>query len=172
MQQHGSKYFVRRSLTTTPPPLTPTLGLGSKGQNSTYSEHGHFAYQIRESRMHQNGSKYFARRPRDGVKRSKFNFQNMVMLHIKGNHKCSNMVAIILATDPLGSTLGMRSIGQNSNFQIMVMLHIQIHGIWKCSQILANILPAFPLTLGSKGQNSTFSEHGHVAYQIYWNFKI
>ena len=29
------------------PPLPPTLGLGSKGQNSTISEHGHVAYQIK-----------------------------------------------------------------------------------------------------------------------------
>ena len=39
----------------------------------------------------------------------------------------------------------------------------------------ANILPADPIpptpsTLGmrSMGQNSTFSEHGHAAYQVYW----
>ena len=40
--------------------------------------------------------------------------------------------------------------------------------------MVANILPADPspphnlhtLGIGSVGQNSTFSEHGHVAYQI------
>ena len=31
--------------------------------------------------------------PPRGPSRSKFNFQNMVMLHIKGNHECSNMVS-------------------------------------------------------------------------------
>ena len=50
----------------------------------------------------------------------------------------------------------------------------------QCSNMLANILPAYPppqththLTLGkgSKGQNPTFSEHGHVSYQIKWNRK-
>ena len=41
MQQHGRKYFACRG----PPPLT--LRLGSKGQNSTLSEHGHVAYQIK-----------------------------------------------------------------------------------------------------------------------------
>ena len=44
--------------------------------------------------------------------------------------------------------------------------------------MVANILPADPypslhppltLGVGTKGQNSTFSEHGHVAYQIKWN---
>ena len=44
MQQHGSKYFARR-----PPPPELTLGVGSKDQNSTFSEHGHVAYQIKEN---------------------------------------------------------------------------------------------------------------------------
>ena len=39
--------------------------------------------------------------------------------------------------------------------------------------MVATILSADPLpphlNLGPKGQNSTFSEHGHVAYQIKWN---
>ena len=36
-----------------------------------------------------------------------------------------------------------------------------------------NILPTDPthLSFGSKGQNLTFSEHCHFAYQIYWNQK-
>ena len=39
MHQHGSKYFTGRH--------TPTLRLVSKGQNSTFLEHGHVAYQIK-----------------------------------------------------------------------------------------------------------------------------
>ena len=39
MHQHGSKYFAHR-----PPPGTRG---GSKGQNSTFSEHGHVAYQVK-----------------------------------------------------------------------------------------------------------------------------
>ena len=61
MQQHGSKYFARRVPT---PTTTLTLGLWVKRSNSTVSEPGHIAYQI------------------------------------KGNHKCSNMVAHILPADP------------------------------------------------------------------------
>ena len=38
------------------------------------------------------------------------------------------------------------------------------------------ILPAYPLPQnprdGTIGQNSTFSEHGHVAYQIKWNHEM
>ena len=56
-----------------------TLGMGSIGQNSTFSEYSHVAYQIKENhKMQQHGSKYFARRHPttlgDGVKRSKLNF--------------------------------------------------------------------------------------------------
>ena len=43
MQQYGSKNNARRI------PPTPDLGIGSKFQNSTFSEHGHVAYQIKVS---------------------------------------------------------------------------------------------------------------------------
>ena len=50
------------------------------------------------------------------------------------------------------------------------MLHIKLMGIMKCSNMVANVLPSdYPTTPGDGGQNLTFSEHGHVAYQIYWN---
>ena len=39
MQNHGGKYFARRPTS----PLNPT----GFGQNSTYSEHGHIANQIK-----------------------------------------------------------------------------------------------------------------------------
>ena len=58
-------------------------------------------------------------------------------------------------------------------FENMVMLHIKIvNGFKKFSNMVANILPADPLPPatylggGIKRSNSTFSEHGHVAYQI------
>ena len=38
MQQHSSKYL---------PAYPTTIGIGSIGQNSTFSEHGLFAYQIK-----------------------------------------------------------------------------------------------------------------------------
>ena len=57
------------------------------------------------------------------------------------------------------------------------MLHIKLKGIRNAQNMIANILPAgrpHPLTLGfgSKGQKSTFSEHGHVAYKIKGNHKF
>ena len=77
--------------------------MGTKGQNSTFSEHGHVEYQI------------------------------------QGNHECSSMVANILLVDPY---------------------HPQSP-------------PYDPvLGMGSIGQNSTFSEHGHVAYEIIGNHKM
>ena len=46
MQQHGSKYFARRPLLHPPP---PTLEMGSVGQNRTFSERDHVAYQIKDN---------------------------------------------------------------------------------------------------------------------------
>ena len=43
MQQHGSKYFA--------PPPPPSRPWWSKGQNSTFSEHGPVAYQIKRNKV-------------------------------------------------------------------------------------------------------------------------
>ena len=118
-----------------------TKGMGSKGQNSTFSEHSHVAYQIKEK------------------------------------HECSNKVANILPTDPplpppphTHLTLGMESLGQNSTFsehghvtyQIKGNHSMQQHGNKYFAHRPLPTLSPHPLTLwlGSKGQNSTFSEHG------------
>ena len=60
-----------------------------------------------------------------------------------------------------------------------VKIHVayQIKGNQECRNMVANIFLAdrpHPLTrgLGSKGQISTFSEHGHVANQIKWNHEM
>ena len=45
MQQHVSKYFARRPS----PAIAPTPGMRPVGQDSTFSEHGHVAYQIKEN---------------------------------------------------------------------------------------------------------------------------
>ena len=112
------------------------MTLGSKGQNSTFTEH---------------------------------------KMHIKfiGIMKHSNMVTNILPADPSPAhlTLGMGSRGLNSTFSEHG--HVAYH---KCTNMVANILPAYPLhlTLGMRsiGQNSIFLEHSHVAYQIKWNPEI
>ena len=88
--------------TDTSPHPPSTLGMGSIGQISTFSEHGHDAYQIkRNHEMQQYGSIYFACRPPPlspktlgmGSKGQNSTFQNMDTLHIKSNGimKCSNM---------------------------------------------------------------------------------
>ena len=87
--------------------------------------------------MHQHGSKYFA--------------------------LCSQ-------THYPSPTLGMASVGQNTFFKNMDMLHIKLKKITNAAtwyQIFCAQTP-IPLTLrmGSVGQNSPLSEHGHVAYQI------
>ena len=68
----------------------------------------------------------------------------------------------------------MWSKGQNSTFSEYGYVAYQIKWNHKCSNLVANILPAAqtqtpPLTLRVKGLNSTFLEQGHVAYQIEGN---
>ena len=41
--------MVANILSTDPLPHTHTLGMGSIGQKSTFSEHGHVAYQIKRN---------------------------------------------------------------------------------------------------------------------------
>ena len=92
-----------------PQPHPLTLGLGSTGQTSTYSEHGHVTYQIKGNhQMQQHGSKYFAPQtppPHLGMgsvgQNSTFTEHNHVAYQIKENHDCSNIVANILPADPL-----------------------------------------------------------------------
>ena len=58
----------------------------------------------------------------------------------------------------------------------MVVLHIKLNGTMKSSNMVDNILPTDPPPdprgMGSIGQKSTFSEHGHVAYQIKGNHEF
>ena len=78
-----------------------------------------------------------------------------------------------------GWTKGVGSKSQNSTFSEQCHGAYQIKGNHKwrsiCQQMFCSLIPTQrpaphpdPLTLGlgSKGQNSFFSEHGHVAYQI------
>ena len=99
----------------------------------------------------------------------------MVMLHIKsiGIRKFSNMVAIFFPADPPIPFYPRSQKVKIQLFRNMVMLDIKLTGIinaatWQqifCPQNLS----LTTLGAGSKGQNSTFSEHGHVAYQIIEN---
>ena len=79
MQQHSSKYFAHG-----PPPPPSALGMMSVGQNSTFLEHGHFVYQIKENHDCSNTvANILPERPLppppppdpgDGVRRSKYTF--------------------------------------------------------------------------------------------------
>ena len=99
--------MVANILPADPPP--PTLGMGSIGQNSAFSEHGHVAYQIKwNHEMQQHGSKYFARRPPPPTHvstQSTFSEHCHVAYQNKGNNEYSNMVANILHADPLPPVL-------------------------------------------------------------------
>ena len=107
MQQRGSKQFDADP----PPPPTPRpCRWDQYVKNQFFSVHGHVTYQIKEnhkcSNMVANILPADTLDPGDGVNRSKFNFKNMVMLHInlKGITICSSMVANILPADPYPTT--------------------------------------------------------------------
>ena len=102
----------------------------------------------------------------DGVK-----IQNMSMLHIrlKGITNAATWWQIFFLQTP---TLRPWEWGQNVKiqpFQNMVMLHIKKMGITNAATWQRIFCPQTPThrppTLGM-GSNSTFSEHGNVAYQI------
>ena len=100
-----------------------------------------------------------------------------VACQIKGNYKCSNVVANILSQTPLlPPTLGVGSRvgewGQKVKNKLLRTWSCWISnygkGSHECSNMVANILPADPPRPWgrAKGLHSTFSEHGHVSYQI------
>ena len=73
-------------------PTLSTLGVGSKGRNSTFSEHGHVAYQIKGNHECSNLEANIlpadlTPTPTLGMRSKGQNsiLQNMVMLHIKLN---------------------------------------------------------------------------------------
>ena len=85
------------------------LGEGSKGQNSTFSEHGHVAYQIKEN--HEGSILVAIILPADlplpktlGMRsvgqNSTISEHVNVAYQINENQECSNMVAKILTADP------------------------------------------------------------------------
>ena len=72
------------------------------------------------------------------------------------------MVANIVPADSQGQKVNI----QLFQYNVMYVAY-PIKGNQECSNIVANILPAHPtLVIGSIGQKSTFSEHGHVAYHF------
>ena len=106
--------------------------MGSKGQNSPFSEHVHVAYQIKWNHKCSNMVAKIlpADPPTLGVgskgQNSTYSDHGHVAYQIKC-HKCSNMVAKILPADP--PTLGVGSKGQNLTFSEHTMLHIKLNGI-------------------------------------------
>ena len=128
--------------------MSPTLGMGLIGQNSTFSEYGHVAYQIKGNhKKQQYGSNFFARRPNPtptlGVKRSKINFFRAMSSYIKlkGITNAATWLANILPADPLydGDQRFKIQVIQN-----IVLLHIKLKGIRNAAAWLANILLVDP----------------------------
>ena len=102
---------------------------------------------------------------------STFSENDHVADQIKGNHKCSNMVANTLPDDPPPPTLGFK--GSKFNLFSTCMLHIKLKGITHAatrSQISCLQIPSDPGG-GVKRSKFDFSEQSHVAYQIKMNHK-
>ena len=109
--------------------------MGSKVQNSTFSEHGHVAYQIKENHECSNmvPNNLLADTLTLGMGQIGQNlpfFQNMVTLNInlKEIRKCSSKVANICPEmpTPLPRPWGWGQKVKIQLFQNMVMLHIKI----------------------------------------------
>ena len=130
----------------------------SKGQNSTFSEHGHIAYQIYENHECSNvianilnADTPYTPDPVDGVSRSKFTFSEHghVTNQIKENQECTNMVTNIFRTDPPNplTVLWIGSVGHNSIFSEHSHVIYQIKENQECTNMVANISLADPLPL-------------------------
>ena len=123
--------------------------MGSKGQNSTSSEHGHVAYQIKENNECSNMVANILSAdppppyPGDGVSRSKLNFTEHahVAYQIKENHECSNMVANKLPTTPPPPLPQNSTFSEHGHVACQVK---QLNRITKCSNMVAKVLPAEP----------------------------
>ena len=125
--------------------------------------------------MQQHDSKYFARRslppyyPTPLQKVKNFLEHGHVTYQIKKNHEYSNMVENILPADTYLSplTLWMGPIGKIQLFRNLDMLHIKLKRITNAAQwnhiFCLQTPPPTPRDTWSSGQNSSFSEYGHVA---------
>ena len=137
MQHHGSKYFAGR------PP--PTLGRGSIGQTSTFSEHGHVAYQIKEIYKCSNMVALFCpKTPILGMgsigQNSTFRTWSYCISNLRESPNCSSLVTNILPADP--SRDGVSRV--KCNFSEHGHVEIPIKGNHECSKMVANILPTDP----------------------------
>ena len=98
------------------------LGVGSKVQNSTFSEHGHVAYQIKENHKCSNmvTNILLADTLTLGQigQNLPFSEHGHIEYQFKGNQKMQQQGSKYLPRDAnaLASTLGMGSEGQNSTF--------------------------------------------------------
>ena len=113
--------------------------------------------------------------PGDGVNKSNSTFSEHchVAYQIKWKHEIQRHGSNYFARDPHPLWPYGRKV-KIELFQNMVMLHVKLNGILKNINMVANIFPQTPshpptLGIGSIDHNSTFSEHGHVAYQIKTN---
>ena len=128
--------------------------MGLAGQTSTFSEHSHAAYEIKQN--HECSNMVANILPTDiptlgmgsvGLN-STFSEHGHVAYQIEGNQEMqqhgSKHFACRHLPDPITLTLLLRLRFQIQLLQNKGMLHIKINAIKKCSNMVANILPATP----------------------------
>ena len=157
--------------------------MGSKGQDSTFTEHDHVAYQNQGITCAALWWQNFCLQTPNPMtlgleskgQNSTFSEHGHYAYQIKGNYNCRNMVAKNLPVAPPPPTpleLGQKitEIHFSSEHDHVAYL---IKRNYECSNIVANIWPADPTTLGDWFERSKFNflEHSHVAYQIKLNHK-
>ena len=165
MQQHGSTHFAHRL----PQPPPPTLEV--KMSKFNFLEYGPVAYQIEENHECSNmvANILPAEPPAPPTlgmgsigQNSTFSEHGYVVYQIKGNHEMqlhgSKHFACrppYFSPTPLPWDRVHRS--KFNFFQNMVMLHIKLSDISKCTNMVANVLPAdspSPTTLGDRVKKS------------------
>ena len=128
------------------------LGMGSKVQNSTFSEHGHVAYQLKEKHECSNmvpnillADTLTLRMGQIG-QNLPFSEHGHIEYQFKGNQKMQQHGSKYLPRDAyaLPRPWGWGQKVKIQLFQNMVMLHIQIKENHECSNVVANILPEDP----------------------------
>ena len=135
-----------------PPSPPPTQRVVSLRQNSFFSEHGYVAYHIKWIHEYTNMVANILpatpppppSRPCGSKAQNSFFLEYDHVAYQKGNHVCSNMVAIFCPHTPSHDPGS-----QNVKIQLfhnMVMLHIKFKGITKfqCSNMVVNICPQTP----------------------------
>ena len=154
-------------------PLGGLRWFGSKAQNSTSSEYGLVAYQIKRNHTYSNmvGNILPADPPppptnTGGLSVKIHIFQNITMLHIKFNN-ITNAANILPADPPPHPPNPWGQYVKIQLVQNMVLLHIKLKKNHKCSNMVGNILLADSPPANTGGINVKIYVKRYNIYETY-----